>query len=64
VCPPTLTGHWVFEVEKFLSKKYLNPLQYVGTPLEREKYVFDSCIFFPYIYCVFVTKLLFFNLKG
>ncbi|CAB3368489.1 Hypothetical predicted protein [Cloeon dipterum] len=37
ICPPTLTGHWVDEVAKFLSKKYLNPLQYVGPPNEREK---------------------------
>ena len=37
VCPPTLTGHWVYEVEKFLSKKYLNPLQYAGPPVERER---------------------------
>ncbi|KAL0279382.1 UNVERIFIED_CONTAM: hypothetical protein PYX00_000958 [Menopon gallinae] len=37
ICPPTLTGHWVYEVEKFLSKEYLNPLQYSGPPLEREK---------------------------
>ncbi|XP_052740467.1 TATA-binding protein-associated factor 172 [Bicyclus anynana] len=37
VCPPTLTGHWVFEVNKFISTKYLNPLQYVGPPAERER---------------------------
>ncbi|CAK1547449.1 unnamed protein product [Leptosia nina] len=37
VCPPTLTGHWVFEVNKFISTKYLKPLQYVGPPLERER---------------------------
>ncbi|XP_039754002.1 TATA-binding protein-associated factor 172 [Pararge aegeria] len=37
VCPPTLTGHWVFEVNKFISTKYLTPLQYVGPPTEREK---------------------------
>ncbi|RZF48832.1 hypothetical protein LSTR_LSTR003212 [Laodelphax striatellus] len=37
ICPPTLTGHWVYEVEKFLSKKYLNPLQYAGPPVERER---------------------------
>ncbi|CAH2231989.1 jg4050 [Pararge aegeria aegeria] len=37
VCPPTLTGHWVFEVNKFISTKYLKPLQYVGPPTEREK---------------------------
>lgn len=37
ICPPTLTGHWVYEVEKFLPKKFLNPLQYAGPPIEREK---------------------------
>lgn len=37
ICPPTLTGHWVYEVEKFLSHKYLKPLQYYGSPSEREK---------------------------
>lgn len=37
ICPPTLTGHWVYEVEKFLTKEYLNPLQYCGPPTEREK---------------------------
>lgn len=37
ICPPTITGHWVYEVEKFLSRDYLNPLQYIGPPAEREK---------------------------
>lgn len=37
ICPPTLTGHWVYEVEKFVSHKYLKPLQYNGSPTEREK---------------------------
>ncbi|XP_037872646.2 TATA-binding protein-associated factor 172 isoform X1 [Bombyx mori] len=37
VCPPTLTGHWVFEVNKFIPSKILRPLQYVGPPAEREK---------------------------
>ncbi|KAG1669340.1 TATA-binding protein-associated factor 172 [Nymphon striatum] len=37
VCPPTLTGHWLYEVEKFISPKYLNPLHYVGPPNERER---------------------------
>ncbi|CAN8008171.1 unnamed protein product, partial [Ixodes pacificus] len=35
VCPPTLTGHWVYEVEKFVSSRYLNPLHYTGPPTER-----------------------------
>ncbi|XP_068631717.1 TATA-binding protein-associated factor 172 [Battus philenor] len=37
VCPPTLTGHWVFEVNKFIPSKFLKPLQYVGPPSERER---------------------------
>ncbi|KDR13008.1 TATA-binding protein-associated factor 172 [Zootermopsis nevadensis] len=37
ICPPTLTGHWMYEVEKFLSRDYLNPLQYIGPPAERDK---------------------------
>lgn len=37
ICPPTLTGHWCYEVEKFLPEKQLKPLQYAGTPSEREK---------------------------
>ncbi|CAH0723161.1 unnamed protein product, partial [Brenthis ino] len=37
VCPPTLTGHWVFEVNKFIPTKYLKPMQYVGPPVERER---------------------------
>ncbi|XP_049869451.1 TATA-binding protein-associated factor 172 isoform X2 [Pectinophora gossypiella] len=37
VCPPTLTGHWVFEVNKFIPSQYLKPLQYVGPPIERER---------------------------
>ncbi|XP_074595311.1 histone acetyltransferase 1 [Brevipalpus obovatus] len=37
VCPPTLTGHWVYEVEKFIDQKYLCPLHYTGPPLERAK---------------------------
>ncbi|KAK8401952.1 hypothetical protein O3P69_001209 [Scylla paramamosain] len=35
VCPPTLTGHWVYEVQKFVDCKYLNPLHYTGPPVER-----------------------------
>ncbi|ENN71273.1 hypothetical protein HUJ04_007705 [Dendroctonus ponderosae] len=37
VCPPTLTGHWVYEVGKFVQPKYLRALQYNGNPVEREK---------------------------
>ncbi|CAH1794395.1 unnamed protein product [Owenia fusiformis] len=35
VCPPTLTGHWVYEVEKFVSPEHLHPLHYTGPPNER-----------------------------
>ncbi|XP_029035217.1 TATA-binding protein-associated factor 172 [Osmia bicornis bicornis] len=37
VCPPTLTGHWVYEADKFFKTKDLSVLQYAGTPPEREK---------------------------
>lgn len=37
VCPPTLTGHWVYEVEKFVSSRYLRPLHYTGPPVERAR---------------------------
>jgi TATA-binding protein-associated factor len=37
ICPPTLTGHWLYEVKKFCSLEYLNPIQYVGSPNARAK---------------------------
>lgn len=37
VCPPTLTGHWVYEAEKFFKPQDLSALQYAGPPPEREK---------------------------
>lgn len=37
VCPPTLTGHWVYEIEKFVSSQFLNPLHYTGPPGERSR---------------------------
>ncbi|KAK3705187.1 hypothetical protein QZH41_013983, partial [Actinostola sp. cb2023] len=37
ICPPTLTGHWVYEVEKFIAKDYLKPLHYTGSPVERQR---------------------------
>ena len=39
ICPPTLTGHWVYEVDKFLNNgsQILRPLHYVGVPVSREK---------------------------
>ena len=46
VCPPTLTGHWVYEVQKFVDCKYLNPLHYTGPPVERYRLVSSSfCMF-------------------
>lgn len=35
ICPPTLTGHWMDEVEKFVTSDHLNPLHYTGPPSER-----------------------------
>jgi TATA-binding protein-associated factor len=35
ICPSTLVGHWVFEIEKFIPTSIINPLQYVGTPQDR-----------------------------
>lgn len=37
ICPPTLTGHWVYEVNKFLPQQFLKPLHYIGFPLDRER---------------------------
>ncbi|XP_011495991.1 PREDICTED: TATA-binding protein-associated factor 172 [Ceratosolen solmsi marchali] len=37
VCPPTLTGHWVYEAEKFFETKVLSVIQYTGNPVERER---------------------------
>ncbi|XP_078035668.1 histone acetyltransferase 1 isoform X2 [Augochlora pura] len=37
VCPPTLTGHWVYEAEKFFESKDLSVLQFAGTPPDRDK---------------------------
>ncbi|XP_077975893.1 TATA-binding protein-associated factor 172-like isoform X2 [Styela clava] len=37
ICPPTLTGHWVDEVERFCGKSHLDPLHYVGNPRERQR---------------------------
>jgi TATA-binding protein-associated factor len=35
VCPPTLTGHWMDEILKFVSKDVLNPVEWIGAPAER-----------------------------
>ena len=37
ICPPTLTGHWMYEVKKFVSRDVLNPIEYSGPPNERLK---------------------------
>ncbi|KAH9414981.1 hypothetical protein DERP_014274 [Dermatophagoides pteronyssinus] len=37
ICPPTLTGHWMYEVEKFIDENYLSPIMYYGPPFERSK---------------------------
>lgn len=37
ICPPTLTGHWVYEIQKFVKNQYLKPLHYYGLPIERER---------------------------
>ena len=39
VCPPTLTGHWAYEVDKFVSKQHLSVLLYTGPPAERNRYI-------------------------
>lgn len=38
ICPPTLIGHWYYEVGKFCNKKDLNPLQYSGPPTVRTRW--------------------------
>lgn len=37
ICPPTLTGHWVYEINKFVAQEHLRPLHYYGLPIERER---------------------------
>ncbi|XP_067936864.1 TATA-binding protein-associated factor 172-like [Watersipora subatra] len=37
VCPSTLCGHWVYEVEKFVDSKHLKALNYSALPAERIK---------------------------
>ena len=50
VCPPTLTGHWCYEVRKFCDPEDLNPLQYAGPPNTRARlvnihnYVLVQCV--------------------
>lgn len=35
VCPSTLVGHWVYEIEKFIDASLLTTLQYVGSAQDR-----------------------------
>lgn len=37
VCPPTLTGHWVYEVERFFKAQDLPVIHFAGPPQERER---------------------------
>ncbi|KAL7299184.1 hypothetical protein TKK_0007780 [Trichogramma kaykai] len=37
ICPPTLIGHWIGEVEKFFHESNLSAIAYMGNPQEREK---------------------------
>ena len=37
ICPPTLTGHWCYEVEKFCCPEHLSALHYSGGPAERQR---------------------------
>ena len=46
ICPPTLTGHWVYEVEKFVNKDFLKPLHHTDPPSERQRLVLGLCLVF------------------
>ncbi|XP_024995826.1 TATA-binding protein-associated factor BTAF1 isoform X6 [Cynara cardunculus var. scolymus] len=35
ICPSTLVGHWVYEIEKFIEASVITTLQYVGSSQER-----------------------------
>uniref|UniRef100_A0A5B7A9A6 Putative TATA-binding protein-associated factor BTAF1 isoform X2 n=1 Tax=Davidia involucrata TaxID=16924 RepID=A0A5B7A9A6_DAVIN len=35
ICPSTLVGHWVYEIEKFIDASAITTLQYVGSAQER-----------------------------
>ncbi|CAB0036442.1 unnamed protein product [Trichogramma brassicae] len=37
ICPPTLIGHWIGEVEKFFHESNLSAIAYVGNPQEHEE---------------------------
>ena len=36
VCPSTLVPHWAYEIGKFVAPGLIRPLQYQGTPKERQ----------------------------
>lgn len=35
ICPPTLTGHWFQELQQYAE--FLKPVDYTGTPAERDE---------------------------
>lgn len=35
ICPSTLVGHWVYEIEKFIDSSVISSLQYVGSSQDR-----------------------------
>ncbi|XP_047337513.1 TATA-binding protein-associated factor BTAF1 [Impatiens glandulifera] len=35
ICPSTLVGHWVYEIEKFVDPSLITTIQYVGSAQER-----------------------------
>ncbi|CAL5439643.1 unnamed protein product [Camellia sinensis] len=35
ICPSTLVGHWVYEIEKFIDASLITTLQYAGSAQER-----------------------------
>ncbi|XAR57644.1 Nucleoplasmin ATPase [Bertholletia excelsa] len=35
ICPSTLVGHWVYEIEKFIDASVITTLQYVGSAQDR-----------------------------
>ncbi|CAG0889106.1 unnamed protein product [Darwinula stevensoni] len=37
ICPPTVTGHWIYEIKKFIANQLLKPLHYSGPPTERQR---------------------------
>ena len=52
VCPPTLTPHWHYEVNKFIKSKHFTTLQYVGGPQERQMCIFNTLTWvFRYFSC-------------